>query len=64
MAAAILIRDDTLEALQALVQMANDEQEDAEVALSDAIDGLLAVTRESSIEDELLREVIHIARKN
>lgn len=67
MTAAILIRDNTRDALQELAKKADESQKDVEVSLSDVIDGLLSlvgVTDNTAIEETILEEIIYIAKKN
>ncbi len=67
MTAAIAIRDQTRDDLQKLAKRANETQDDAEVSLSDVIDALLSLSEVDDARDagdEVLEEIIHIAKKN
>lgn len=61
--AAIAIRDETRDALLALMNKANDGQ-DVIVSFSDVIDALLAISDQWLSEKQVLVEVVAMAAKN
>jgi hypothetical protein len=62
--AAIAIRDETSQALQRLMVLANGNQSEVEASLSDVIDALLAISDQWLSEGEMLVEVVAMAEKN
>lgn len=62
---AIALRDETVEALRALMDKANESQKDAYVELSDVIDALYDIMASSTEEDtEVVEAIVRIAKKN
>ena len=62
--AAIAIRDETSEALQALMNNANYSQGEVVVSLSDVIDALLSISEKAATETGVLAIAVEVAAKN
>lgn len=62
--AAIAIRDETSEALQVLMNRANNSQGEVVVSLSDVIDALLGISDDALTETGVLAVVVAEAAKN
>lgn len=60
---AIALRDETVEALQAVMNKANEIQDDVEASLSDVIDAALLIAEAGPLE-VLEERTVHIAAEN